>query len=240
MRTFGWYERARPTLFVLTAGTRSGVDERIGLSRRLAHKIGAPVGDLFGSFHDRAIYEAVLAGRSELFADWVGALANALSVLDPELVVTDGAQMYNVSHDLVHVITRVAAAHAARRLGHEIELLEYDTVPRALGAALPTGREVFRVELDDATVARKHAAAAEFTGLERELAEVLSVEGMAAQRTEIYRAPAELEALLLPPSQTPPYERFGAERVVAGVYRECIRLRTHVQPIVQALLALRP
>ena len=240
VRTFGWYERARPTLFVLTAGTRAGAEERIWFSRRIADKLGAPVGELFGSFHDRAIYEAVLGRRSALFAEWVGALANALAALEPELVVSDGWQMYNLSHDLVHVMARVAVAQAARRLGRAIQLLEYDTVPRQLGAELPVGAEVLRVELDDAALARKHAVAVDYPDLRSELAEVLSLEGLDAQRTEIYRAPLDLESLLLSPRATPPYERFGAERVAAGVYRECIRWSTHVRPIAQALLQLQP
>lgn len=76
--------------------------------------------------------------------------------------------------------------------------------------------------------------------LHEELAEVLAVEGVDAQRTEIYRDPVDLDALVPPPDLVPPYERFGAQRVAAGIYRECILWSAHVRPIVDAIRKIRP
>jgi hypothetical protein len=240
VRAFGWYERTRPSLFILTAGSRSGNEGRLWFSARLAARIGAETGGLLGCFRDRQVYDALLARDPTPFLEWSNALAQALVALDPHLVVVDSWQMYNVSHDLVHVMARVAVDHAAKRLGRPIGVVEYDPVPRLLGAALPQGMEAFRIELDDAAFARKRTAAMDCRDLHEELTEVLAVEGVDAQRTEIYRDPVDLDALVPPPDLVPPYERFGAQRVAAGIYRDCILWSEHVRPIVDAIRSIRP
>jgi hypothetical protein len=233
-RIFGWYERMRPYLFLLTKGDRNDNSARLEFARELADRTGAIAGSLFGCYSDREIYNAILERDPTLFVSWTMKLIEALVALDPSLVVTDSWQLYNVSHDLVHVMTRVATGRAAVRLGHTIDVLDFAVVPDTLAAALPTGREVFRIELDKIALARKTSISKEYPGLNEEVTAVLAVEGSEVQQIEIFRAPVRFDMLSPSPNTVPPYERYGQERVAAGVYKECIRWN-HVHPIVDAL-----
>jgi hypothetical protein len=238
IRAYGWYEQAKPTLFVLTDGGGSNEDGRLHHSRIVAQNVGAPISALFGNLTDRETYDALLRRDPAPFLDWTGRLAAALQVLDPALVVVDSWQLYNVAHDLVHVMTRVAANHAGRRRGRNIRLIEFDPAPAALaGPTAPRGNEAFRVELDEPALARKLTAAKEFVNLQQELDAVVALEGLEAQRTEIYREASDFSMLTVPGGTIPAYERFGEQRVATGRYQECIRWNEHVAPIVAALCA---
>jgi hypothetical protein len=234
LRVFGWYEQARPTTFVLTSGSRNGDNGRTSLSRDLACQTRSSIGSLFGRYLDRQIYEAILEREVSLFADWASELTDALVDLGPELVVVDGWQFYNVAHDLAHLMARLAVEHAGRQLGRNIELVEFDVAPRSLGEMPPEGPEAFRVELDDVAFSRKqtHANRPE---IREEFMNVVALEGLPAQQTEVFRKPLELDTIMSSAPTVPLYERFGEERVAAGIYRECIRWHDHVRPVVDAI-----
>ena len=232
---FGWLERARPHLFVLTAGSRNGDRGRLAYTELLAQQAGICLGPLFGSFLDREVYEAFLTHDAALFSRWTADLTDALAALDPSLVVMDSWQMYNPCHDIVHVMARVAVGRATQRLGHSVDVVEYEVVPPQLAAPRIWGREAFRIELDDNCVARKQSAALDYPDLRGEVMQLLALRDSDASRTEIYRHPVDLDALAPPDGVEPPYERHGAERIAAGTYRECIRWNDHVRPVVEAI-----
>jgi hypothetical protein len=239
LRPFGWYEQTRPRLFVLTVGSRSGDTGRIASTRRLAEQVGASLGSLSGPFLDRHVYAAILSGDDALFRQWTLELADALVELGPGRVVIDDWQMYNVSHDLVHVMARVAVQRASATLGRTIEVVTYDVVPPAWAAALGRGRQAFRLDLDEATFTRKRGAAAAYPGVRDELEALRAVEADEARRVEVYRDVVPFEALWPAPDAVPPYERYGEQRVAAGIYRECIRWDDDVRPLVEGILKLQ-
>jgi hypothetical protein len=70
VRVSGWYELARPRLFVLTEGSRSGDQGRLLCAQSFANQNGAKLGSLFGRFRDREIYAAILAGDQTPFIRW--------------------------------------------------------------------------------------------------------------------------------------------------------------------------
>jgi hypothetical protein len=237
LRVLGWYEQARPTTFVLTSGSGSGEIGRVSISHSLAHKTKSAIGSLFGRYLDGQIYDAILGREFSIFVDWTTELTNALVALDPELLVADNWQFYNVMHDLVHLMARLAVERAGRQLGRKIELVEFDVAPRSVGAMLPEGQEAFRIELDDCAFLRKQTEANQ-PEIREEFMKILALEGLRAQRTEVFRQPVDLDLILSLAPAVPPYERFGSERVTAGVYRECIRWQDHVRPVVDAIRSL--
>ena len=237
VRIFGWYQRVRPYLFLLTKGDRGDNCTRLEFAKELADRIGATAGSLFGRYGDREVYNAILARDPTLFVDWTIKLTEAIIALDPNLVVTDSWQLYNVSHDLVHTMTRVATRRAAVRVGHVINIADFAVAPSTLAAALPMGREVFRVELDEAELARKATVSKGYPGLNEEVSQLLAVEGSEAQRIEIFRAMVPFDTLLPSLGTEPPYEKYGQQRVASGVYREVIRWN-QVRSIVEALQKL--
>jgi hypothetical protein len=233
-RVLGWCQRALPHIFVLTNGGGSGA--RLPFAWSLAERIGATPGSLFGRHTDESIYDALLAGDAALFLEWTAALSDALFDLAPDLVVVDGWQMYNVSHDLAHVMTRVAAARASVRLKRDIEVVEFDVVPRGLAAPGLPGEEAFRLELSEAEFARKRNAALAYPDMGRDLQELLALEGWPAQHLEVFRCPRKLNELIAPIDFSPPYERHGTQRVAAGLYDVVIRWNDHVRPIAASIL----
>lgn len=240
LRVSGWYELARPRLFVLTEGSRSGDQGRLLCAQSLANRTGAKLGSLFGRFRDREIYAAILARDQTPFIRWTADLADALVALDPALLVTDSWQMYNVGHDLTHVMARVAAGRAAAHLRRAIEVVEFEVMPIALAGGRPWGSEAFRVMLDDASLARKYTMVENYQDLREEFRQTLALEGRDAQRFEIFRSVVDFDALMPAPGTVPPYERYGEQRVDAGVYRDVIRWSEHVRGIVEAIRMMEP
>ena len=47
------------------------------------------------------------------------------------------------------------------------------------------------------------------------------------------------ETVLASAPKTPPFEKFGEQRVAANVYKDVIRWNVHVRPIVERLLELQ-
>src|ERR1700730_7942676 len=82
LRVVGWYELARPRLFLLTEGSRSGDQGRIVCALACANQTGVQLGSPFGRFRDREIYAAILAGDQTPFIRWTADLADALVALD--------------------------------------------------------------------------------------------------------------------------------------------------------------
>jgi hypothetical protein len=240
LRVFGWCERARPHTFVLTIGSRSGEVGRIASSRAIMRRTGAVAGSPFGRHRDRDIYAAILALDPTPFLRWTADLADALVALAPGLVVVDGWQMYNVSHDLTHVMARVAVSRAAARLGRKIDVAEFEVVPRALAGARPWGGEAFRVGLDDDALARKHAEAESYDELREDYHRLITLEGREAQRLEVFRWVVDFDRLMPASGMVPPYERYGEERVAAGIYGHVIRWNDHLRLIVEAIRDAAP
>lgn len=233
LRLFGWLTAQRPTVHILTGVTRAG-RSRIEASGALVDSLGATRGRLFGSIADREAYAMALAGDADPFHEWTDALRDALVADEPGLVVVDAWQLYNVCHDLVHVMARVAAAEASRRLGRPLPVHDYPVVVAAVAGPAPSGPVVDALTLDAAGVARKIAAARAFPDVGGELAEIVAHEGESALAREVLRSTLPLDALVPPPGVKPAYEWYGEQRVAAGRYRDVLRW-SHVAPIVASL-----
>jgi hypothetical protein len=227
----------RPLVSVLTTGSRSGDDRgRVDTSRRLARGAGCPTGRLFGAVVDRDLYRAVAAGDAEPFRAWTDGLADDLCRHRVELLVVDAWQLFSVTHDLVHVMGRVAAARAGRALGRPVAVLQMPVVPAVKGISAVTGAPAMALRLTAAELAAKRAAAASHPDIAKEVAEIVALEGEAAVAVETLYEPPPLARLLAAPARPPAYERYGEERIAAGVYAEVIRWR-HVVPLLAALAA---
>ena len=126
LRLAKWVELARPTVFILTSGSRSGADRsRVDASARLAETLGARVGGVFGGRLDRDVYGWIMDGKAKPFLALADELATAFVRAEIDTVVTDGWQLYNVVHDLWHLTVRLASAMAASQLGRRVDCLDY-------------------------------------------------------------------------------------------------------------------
>lgn len=236
LRLYGWMRRTKPTCMVLTTGSRSGADkDRLQASAAILDAVGADRSELFGAILDRELYAAVLAGNAAPFLQWKEIAVEILVRNRPVRLVIDGWQLYSVTHDLTHVIGRLAAEEASHRLGYQIQVLQYDVVPPQLAGPVQSGSRVFCVELSEHELIEKHAAVDAYPDIELEVIELKEAEGEDHARTESLFLPPPLEQVIKSPDELPKYESFGEARKAAGIYGDVIRWH-HVEKIIHGLL----
>jgi hypothetical protein len=229
--------RRRPTVFILTSGSRHGVDRaRVDASRRLLGALGARPGALFGQCLDRDVYAWIMAGEAHRFANLARQLADHIVAQRLDMVVTDAWQLYNVTHDIWHLVTRAAVALASERLGRPVACFDYAVTPPAL-ALRSMGETHDSRRLDDGDILRKLEMAAAFPAIAQDVAEVLAAGGPAFIAIESLHHPRSMPELLPRPGEVPLYERIGEMRVQAGLYDSVLRWR-HAAPIASELVAL--
>lgn len=237
LRLMRWIELQRPSVFIFTSGSRNGEDRtRVEASRRLLEGCGARDGGLFGDYLDRDVYAWIMTGDAGKFVALTHRLAARIVDERLEAVVTDAWQLYNVAHDLWHLVTRAAVALASERLGRSVACFDYAVVPRSL-AQRSLGEVRRSIALTDAEVRRKLDLVHAFPAIAGDFAEVLAAGGQAFLATESLHRPRPVSELLPRPGEVPAYERFGERRVKAGLYGAVLRWR-HVAPIATALLCL--
>ena len=222
----GWLSRMRPAVCVLTDGSGHSDSGRILLTRDLLRSLDAPEGPIFGRFADRDVYTAILGGDVGFVISLVMELARDLVARRANAIVTDAAEGYNPVHDLCGIIAG-AACDVARGAGVGVSRYEFAVVdgPNSL-----TG-EVF--DLDPDAFAAKMSAVRAMAPALIDADEMLARFGAQAFRREtLHPAGSWLDDRF---AGGPRFERFGQERVAAGLYAQVIRHREHVVPLRNAL-----
>jgi hypothetical protein len=242
LRVYGWLERERPEVLVLTDGSGHGETSRLTSTAAVLERAGARPGPVFGRFSDREMYRILLERDVAELALVVHELAAALAASNVTQVACDAIEGYNPSHDICRVVTDAAAAIARRRTGRAIAVYDFLLEGRPGGCAESssswTSEESIRLELRDEALARKLEAARSYPEMAFEVERSLDRHGAAAFAVESLR-PADpdldLEALFPEP---PFYEVYGERQVAAGHYRSVVRFREHFLPIARALCEL--
>lgn len=237
LRLHGWLSRAKPVCMILTTGSRSGTDRnRLQASARIVESAGGQCSRLFGAVLDRDLYGMILAGDATPFRKWTEKLADILVTSRTEQLVVDGWQLYSVSHDLTHIIGRLAAERASRALGYKVEVLQYEVVPALLAECSDSGKPAFELNLSDDELKAKLAAIDSYPGIEFELIEIRQIEEEGHARTERFFVPPPIADVIRPPSTKPKYESYGEARLADGIYQDVIRWH-HVEKIIHHLVA---
>ena len=223
LRLHHWLERARPRVFVLTDGSGSGAS-RIRSTLEVLAATGCTAGSIVAPFTDHEIYRMLLAGDVDRVLMTTLDLAEDFVEHEIRAVVADACEWYNPTHDLCSVMARLAA----QRAGVRIASYEY-----AVTGASDAGE---MLELDDAALARKTAAAHRYDALSTEVETLLQRVGVDALRREVLR-PIAADVLPPVPTSKPFYETHGESRVAAGRFSTVIRYEQHFRPFVEKLIA---
>ncbi|HEX8694710.1 MAG TPA: hypothetical protein VF746_19955 [Longimicrobium sp.] len=236
LRVYGWIERARPLVFVLTDGSGSGGEARIESTTAVLERTAARAGPVYGVMSDREIYSAILSHDAARFTGIANWLAEQLVAEGIDYVVGDAVEGYNPSHDVCRLVINTALRLAGRTRG--AAPAAYDFLLVGAPNQCPEGlreRAVW-LELDDETLERKLAAARSYQELRGEVEHALDQFGLAPFRTECLRPVDPTERYGgWDPAQVPYYETYGEKRVAEGVYDRVLRFREHVQPLADAL-----
>jgi AcrR family transcriptional regulator len=217
---------------VLTRGDGPDRPSRLQSTRKIVAAAGASEGTIFGRCEDREIYDALLRRDDGLFIGLLDELVAALVALDVEYVVGDAEEGYNPSHDVCRYVTTAAAVMVARATGHVVR--DFDVLLMGPPDLCPAHLrdEAISLRLDDDAFGRKLQSAYEYGELTEEVERALARNGAEAFRSECLRPVVRgVTALSVPPF----YEEFGERQVLAGLYADVIRYRTHVLPVKQAL-----
>ena len=238
LRIYGWLERERPEVFVLTDGSGHRGVSRVPSTAAVLRRVGAQPGPVFGRFTDRELYRILLDRETDVLAALVRELAGALAERGVSLVAGDAIEGYNPSHDLCRVVTGAAVAIARRRTGRPIAVYDFPLEESPDRCPEPVRTRTLRFELQDGALARKLEAARSYPEMAFEVERNLAAHGTAAFAVECLRPVDEepdLEALFAEP---PYYERYGEMQVAEGHYERVLRFREHFLPVARALREL--
>jgi len=237
LRVYGWLERERPEVFVLTDGSGNGGQSRVPSTAEVLRGVGARPGSVFGRFSDRDLYEVMLEGRIEILTRLAGELADALIEQGVETVAADAIEGFNPSHDICRLLTDTAVLLARRRTGRAIASYEFLLEGRP-DACRGNGSGSLLIELEDGALERKLAAARSYPEMAYEVERAFERHGAGAFRVECLR-PADPEADVETLVEEPPYyETYGERQVAAGRYPRVLRFREHFLPLARALREL--
>ena len=167
-----------------------------------------------GRFTDAEVYRAIMEREIRAVAKVTSELRETLA--NYRTVVFDAMELYNPTHDLCHVMARLAAPADAEQFAY---------------AVVEAPGEGMTLSLDDDAFARKMATARRYEDLATDIDELISRIGAEALRREVFFRPRQ------PVEKTPYYETRGEEQVRAGKYRSVLRYREHFVPFVEALAA---
>lgn len=254
---YGWLERARPRVFVLTDGSGRTGRSRIASTDAVLSAVGAEPGPVYARLTDAALYAAILDRDFALFEGLADELARAFVADGTEYVAGDGAEGYNPAHDACRLVLDAAVALAAAEAGARIDNFEFPLVGRP--DQRPSEAHAGRwLRLDDGTFARKIRAARNYPELAAEVEAALAGSGSTGLRehpdlaaraglgaaanggAEAFRVeclrPAASNGNGRPASDGPPfYESYGERQVAAGHYARVLRYREHMLPLAEAL-----
>jgi hypothetical protein len=234
LRVHHWLERERPIVFVLTDGSGHTGVSRLASTTAVLERAGALPGSIYGRLSDRDLYRAILDGDVALFAALAGELADALDAAGIDLVAGDAVEGFNPGHDTCRLLINAALLRLETR-GRRPASLEFpldgppdDCPPEDLAVAV-------RLELDEAALRRKLDAAGAYPELAYEVERAYANYGrepFAVECLRPVRYGLDISGRFVHP---PYYETYGERQVAAGIYREVIRFRGHLEPLAEGL-----
>lgn len=236
LRVHHWLERHRPVVCILTDGSGSTGVSRLASTSAVLAAAGAMPGPIYGHFTDRELYAAIRGGDPAPFLRIARVLAAALIAQDIELVVADALEGFNPGHDMCRYLVNLSVALVERDTGRRLDnrALVLDAAPGSNEGHSADG--VWTIPLDDAALERKLAAAAGYPEMRREVEMAIARFGRQAFAIECLLEARDLRDGVDRLAEAPPaYERYGEDRVRAGLYDDVVRYREHVQPLLHAL-----
>lgn len=240
LRVFGWLERTKPLVFVLTDGSGHTGRSRLASTTRVLAAAGASPGTIYGRFSDRELYRLLHAETVAVFHELADELCQALVDAGIGYVAGDAVEGYNSGHDVCRLVLNAAVIRHAGRNGAPLANFEFPLTGRPDVCPAADLGEAICLQLDEAALARKLAVARGYPEMADEVEAALEAYGADSFRHECLR-PVRYGFDIGPLFAHPPYyERHGERRVNEGFYEEVIRFDRHLAPLARALLVGEP
>jgi hypothetical protein len=233
LMVYHWIENHQPIYCCLTDGSGGAAASRLSSTTRLLNDVGVSAGPIYGRYTDKGIYRLLLDRRVDVFVALARELANAFERGGVECVAGDAVEGFNPAHDICRLIIDGAVEIVRRTTGRDVRNYEF-----LLDGSPESPRpESLIVQLDDAALERKLAAAHEYEEMRAEVEAAIGRHGRQAFATECLRPAATMLHVSRFDQELPFYERFGEKRVTEGRYSDVVRYRDHVRPVALAIEA---
>lgn len=257
LRVFGWLESARPIVCILTDGSGRTTNSRLDSTTRVLEATGALKGNIYGRFTDQDLYNAVLGFEHSLFAEVLDDLVEELINNEVIFVAGDAEEGYNPAHDICRLLINAAVRVVKTKAQRQIANYDFTLVGSPTRGA-DDSAESISLNLNDETFGRKLSAAQHYPELQNEVELALQgfdtvnfrrnpdvvqraqssfgVTAMNDFRTECLRAVATSDTnASRSTADVPFYELYGEKQVKAGHYKNVLRYREHLLPLVKSL-----
>jgi hypothetical protein len=237
LRLHHWLERVRPLVFVVTDGSGRTTRSRLSSTLSVLSKAGARPGSVFGKLTDAEAYSIIAEGNIEPVLEIVRDLAASFQEHEINLVVADALEGFNPSHDLCRYVTNAAILLTDLRTNRKVQNYAFllAGAPGLEAAEQQHGNVV--LNLDEASFLRKMAAAENYPELKGEIKAAIAKFGTTPFRQEVLRHAALDEGLNGLEPEPPYYETYGEKQVAEGHYKQVIRYREHMLPLMRRLWA---
>ncbi|MCA9192406.1 MAG: hypothetical protein KDB03_11610 [Planctomycetales bacterium] len=228
---WGWLQRFRPTVYVLTTGSSYGKPSRLARTEALLTELNCGKGDVFGALHDQTLYRDLLEGKTTRLVDIAHRLAQSLVDNRIQTVVGDAAEGEILTHDVWRAMIDTAVQLAQSRVGQEIQNLEFQLERHEFQSTSWVHIE----KLDTERLNNKVDSIRRYVEVSSESDRIIALRGLDSLQYETLSLSQSAAQWLVPKSEQTGYERHAAELVRSGRYREKIQLDRHVLPFVQLL-----
>ena len=234
LRVHRWLELAQPVVCVLTDGSGHTDCSRLASTTAVLERTGAAPGPLYGRLSDRALYQAILCGNTDLFAALADEIAEALDAADIDYVAGDAVEGFNPGHDVCRLLLNAAVLRLEQR-GRHLKNFEFLLEGPPHECPPEDRSEAIVLELEEDALSRKVAAARSYPELAGEVESAYASYGWEPFRVECLRPVRyglEIGHLFRHP---PYYESYGEKQVAEGIYREVIRFQDHLATLAASL-----
>ena len=235
LRAYGWIEQLKPDVMMLTDGSGSANTPRLHYSENNFTTAGVTKAQLHFDLTapDTALYKAIELQDASFFKVRFDALVNYLVELDIELLLCDGMEAYNSTHDIGHDLARAAAHKASQVLGHEIICCEFALAD--MFAPSPECQD-WMLELSPESMQKKLELAFHYQKVDEKnvlvsLDDLIERYGIDTFQTEQLRLAPAFDTGIRKPDGEPFYETFGKKRVEEGIYKHVITWENHIKPL---------
>lgn len=235
LRIYRFLELYQPRIYVLTDGSGPTHNSRISSTEKIVASTQSEASSIMGLFSDKEIYNIILKGDFTIIQKTVDTIVEDMKNHDIEMVVGDGIEGFNPTHDLCRYMINEIVRRYEEACGKLIPNYDFllDGLPNYCPSELKD--EALWVKLGDEDIARKFEAAKNYPELKEELDKAIKNYGIELFKTECLRPVKGMSQIKNWTTPVPFYESYGTEKVRIGQYKHVISFEEHLLPIVKFL-----
>ena len=232
LRIFGMVELYKPRAYIITDGSGNSGQSRVYNSVKILEQSGATMSPFIGYFTDKEIYRIILEKDFASLDAFIKTISNDLQSHQIDTIIGDAIEGFNPTHDLCRYIINTLVRLLNKN--RDTQLNNYDfLLDRMITADEAT--DAISLQLTNEKFESKYAAAAHYEELAAELKMAIEKYGKEPFKTEYIRPVSSIDETKSWKEGIPYYEKYGQEKIKAGIYNETITYNHHMKPLIEWL-----